>query len=138
MKPIAVALAILHQQGRFLLQLRDDIPNILYPGYWGLFGGHLEPGETPIEGLRRELLEEINYTVSDSQLFRCYADERVVRHVFHSPLTVATSELVLGEGQDLELVSIEEIRRGCCYSPKANQVRQLGSIHQQILLDFIE
>jgi 8-oxo-dGTP diphosphatase len=34
-----VALAILYREGEFLLQLRDDIPTILYPGYWTLFGG---------------------------------------------------------------------------------------------------
>lgn len=134
----AVALAILHQNGRFLLQLRDDLPSIIYPGYWGLFGGHLEPGETPLEALRRELLEEINYSVSDPQPFRCYADKRVVRHVFCSPLTVALTQLVLAEGQDFDLVGIEDVRRGCCYSQKASQVRQLGPIHQRILLDFIK
>lgn len=30
-----VALAILHQDGKFLMQLRDDNPDILYPGHWG-------------------------------------------------------------------------------------------------------
>jgi len=52
---IFVALAILEQDGRFLMQLRDDIPTILYPGVWGLFGGHLEAGESPEIGLKREL-----------------------------------------------------------------------------------
>jgi len=46
-QPIQVAIAILHRQGQFLLQLRDNIPGIVYPGHWGLFGGHLELGETP-------------------------------------------------------------------------------------------
>ena len=43
MKP-AVALAMLEREGRWLLQLRDDIDSIIYPGHWGLFGGHLDPG----------------------------------------------------------------------------------------------
>jgi hypothetical protein len=37
-----VAIAIIARKGKFLIQLRDDIPTIVYPGYWALFGGHLE------------------------------------------------------------------------------------------------
>ena len=42
----AVALAMLERDGQWLLRLRDDIDTIIYPGHWGLFGGHLDPGET--------------------------------------------------------------------------------------------
>jgi 8-oxo-dGTP diphosphatase len=42
---IEVTLAILQQADQFLLQLRDDIPEIRYPGCWGLFCGHLEAGK---------------------------------------------------------------------------------------------
>ena len=52
-QPIHVAIAILHRNGQFLLQLRDNIPGIIYPGHWGLFGGHLEPGETPAVAVER-------------------------------------------------------------------------------------
>jgi len=66
---IFVALAILEQDGRFLMQLRDDIPTILYPGVWGLFGGHLEAGESPEIGLKRELKEEINYEARQGEYY---------------------------------------------------------------------
>ena len=56
-----VALAVLERDGAWLLQLRDDLESILYPGHWGLFGGHLDAGETPSEAVHRELLEEINW-----------------------------------------------------------------------------
>ena len=58
---LEVALAMLHRDGRWLMQLRDEIPTIVAPGCWGLFGGHLDPGETPEQALRRELLEEISW-----------------------------------------------------------------------------
>ena len=60
-----VAIAMIECDGRWLLQLRDDIEGILYPGQWALFGGHLDPGETPEVALRRELEEEINWAGSD-------------------------------------------------------------------------
>ena len=46
--------------GRLLLQLRDDVPNILYPGKIGLFGGHREGSETFLECVVREIHEELS------------------------------------------------------------------------------
>ncbi|MBE9168043.1 NUDIX hydrolase [Pleurocapsales cyanobacterium LEGE 06147] len=135
--PAVVAVAILYQEGNFLMQLRDDFPNIIYPGHWGLFGGHLEPGETPEAALKRELLEEINYAIAAPIKFRSYADSRVIRHVYHAPLKVSLDELVLNEGWDLGLVKLEDIQRGKCYSAKARQEKPLGDIHQHILLEFV-
>lgn len=45
--------------GRVLLQQRDDKPDIPYPAYWTFFGGAVEAGETPDEAIRRELWEEL-------------------------------------------------------------------------------
>ena len=44
--------------GELLLQRRDDIPGIVFPGRIGLFGGHVESGETFLEAVRREIREE--------------------------------------------------------------------------------
>ena len=44
--------------GRLLFQQRDDIPGLLYAGMIGLFGGHREGEETPLQCVQRELHEE--------------------------------------------------------------------------------
>ena len=137
-QPIHVAIAILYSSGKFLLQLRDNIPGILYPGHWGLFGGHLEPGETPAVAVERELLEEIGYAPLALSEFGCYSDSKVVRHVFHAPLMVEVNQLVLNEGLDMGLLTPEQIRQGSSYSAKAGQVRPLAPPPQRILLDFID
>lgn len=133
-----VAIAILHQDDKFLLQLRDDIPGIFYPGHWALFGGHIESGESPDVAMRRELLEEIGYAPATLTQFGLYEDTQVIRYVYQGELGVALSQLVLQEGWDMALATSKEIEQGDRYSAQAKQVRPLGKPHQRILLDFIE
>jgi 8-oxo-dGTP diphosphatase len=135
-RPI-VAIAILHQADQFLMQLRDDIPTIVYPGHWAFFGGHLDPGETHEVAIHRELLEEIGHDPPDLVHFRSYEDDpKVIRHVYQAPLTVGLTELHLQEGWDMGFLSLEDIRRGDRYSAQAGRVCPLGQPHQRILLDF--
>jgi 8-oxo-dGTP pyrophosphatase MutT (NUDIX family) len=137
-KLIPVSLAILYRENKFLMQLRDDIPGILYPGCWGLFGGHIEMGEEPETALKRELIEEIGYQVSQPIKFDCYADETIIRYIYHAPLTVGVEKLMLQEGWDLGLLTAQEIDRGTAYSTKAEKSMPLGKIHRKILLDFLQ
>lgn len=134
--PVLVTMAVLYQDRHFLMQLRDDRENILYPGKWGLFGGHLELDETPETGLIREVREEINYLVRKPTLFRCYSDRLYRRYIFFSPLEVSLNSLELHEGQDLDLVPLSNIHLGYHYSEKVKEKRALGAIHRRILLDF--
>ncbi|VEP16120.1 ADP-ribose pyrophosphatase [Hyella patelloides LEGE 07179] len=134
--PIPVAMAVLYHNQHFLMQLRDDKEGILYPGQWGLFGGHLELEEAPEAGLIREVKEEINYLVTEPTLFRCYNDTKVTRHIFFAPLTVSVDSLELNEGWDLDLVPLNSIQLGRHYSHQAKEERYLGAIHRRILLDF--
>lgn len=136
-QPIPVAMAIIHQNGKYLMQLRDNIPNILYPGVWAFFGGHLEPGEEPEQGLRRELIEEINYLAEQLTEFRCEVSGQYIRHLYSCPLSVPLEKLELKEGWDMNLLTPLEIKQGYGYSPKARGLRPLGDIHRQIMLDFI-
>jgi 8-oxo-dGTP pyrophosphatase MutT (NUDIX family) len=123
---VEVALAMLEREGRWLVQLRDDIPGIVAPGCWGLFGGHLDPGETPEQALRRELLEEIAYQAATlTPWWRSQTDGRV-RHGFRGPLTRPLSGLQLLEGQDMALVSSAELRSGRIWSLRLGAYRPLA------------
>jgi 8-oxo-dGTP pyrophosphatase MutT (NUDIX family) len=54
----AAAVFMLTKDGRLVLQLRDDKPDIHYPNMITAFGGGAEPDETPVECALRELAEE--------------------------------------------------------------------------------
>jgi 8-oxo-dGTP diphosphatase len=138
MNRAAVAIAILYQNDCFLMQLREEKPNIAYPGCWAFFGGHIEPDEPPALAIQRELLEEIGYTPPALSLFQTFTeDSQFIRHVFYAPLSVGIDRLELNEGCDLGLVTIEEIQQGCRYSDRMSKSYPLGKPHQQILLEFI-
>jgi 8-oxo-dGTP diphosphatase len=123
---VEVALAMLQRDGRWLMQLRDEIPTIVAPGCWGLFGGHLDPGETPEQALRRELLEEISWQPPALELVMVHHIHRRKAHVFRAELSVPLEQLQLLEGQDLGLVSPGELLAGSIWSTKLSGHRPLA------------
>ncbi|MCE2719661.1 MAG: NUDIX hydrolase [Dolichospermum sp.] len=134
---VNVAVAILYRDNKFLMQLRDNIPTIIAPGCWALFGGHIEPGETPEIAVQREVMEEIGYELTAFSQFGIYSDQKAVRYVFQAPLLVPLDQLVLSEGWDLDLLTAEDIQQGEYFSQKAGEVRPLATLPQKIMLDFI-
>lgn len=135
---VNVAVAILYRENKFLMQLRDNIPNIIAPGCWALFGGHIEPGETPEIAVQREVMEEIGYELTAFSQFGIYSDQKAIRYVFQAPLLVPLDQLVLSEGWDLDLLTAEDIQQGEYFSQKAGEVRPLAILPQKIMLDFIK
>lgn len=123
---LEVSLAMLHRDGRWLMQLRDEIPTIVAPGCWGLFGGHLDPGETPEQALRRQLLEEISWQPKVVELVMVHHIHRRTAHVFLSELSVPLEQLQLLEGQDMALVSPEDLLAGSIWSTKLGSHRPLA------------
>lgn len=56
--PIPVVAAVIQRGGRYLLGLRP--PSKRHGGLWEFPGGKLRPRESTLDGLRRELAEEMN------------------------------------------------------------------------------
>ena len=51
--------AILTLNGDYILQLRDNRPDISASGKWSLFGGMIRNDETPLQTIKREIWEEL-------------------------------------------------------------------------------
>ena len=122
----AVALAMLERDGGWLLQLRDDIEGIVHPGLWGLFGGHLDAGESPEQAIRRELREEIGWQAEALPFWFEHHDERLTAYYFRASLTVPLGALALNEGQDMVLAGREELCSGRIWSPRLRERRRLA------------
>ena len=108
-----VVKAIIYNEGKYLLQLRDNKPSISYPNVWSLFGGEIEKGESKIDALIREIKEEIgwepdnvNYiTKSINYEDKCYI------FYYHTHFNANFEKLVLGEGQEMKWFTIEETQK---------------------------
>src|SRR5262249_4607786 len=106
----------INTEGKILLQLRDDRPDLIFPGHWTTFGGMVEDGETPAEALRRELLEEIELELP-MKLWRVenYSMEQdgqsivIESFIYVGRIDLATSEITLNEGQALGYFGVEDL-----------------------------
>ena len=68
--------------GRIFFQMRSA-QRKLFPNTWDFVGGHLEPGETPVEAMRREVQEETGWQV--------VGGPRHGRRVSRTPATTAST-----------------------------------------------
>jgi len=76
------------------------------PGAWEVVHGHLEQGETPVEGARRELLEETGltpaamYNLSRVEAFYLHRSDEVAMIPVFAALVPATAAVSISDEHD--------------------------------------
>ena len=130
MKQIAMVL-LFDRHGRLLVYLRDNKPDIPFPNHWDFFGGHVEEGETPDEGLVREVKEELGIKLKHWNFFRRYECTEGdaypnIKYLYWARIDQTAEELTLYEGQRITSIAPGERRR-----------LKFANILGQLLEDFI-
>ncbi len=101
-RKLVVAGLIRDDRGRILLTKRR--PDQALPNQWEFPGGKLEPGESPVAALHRELREEIGVAVELGNvweaLFHAYPD-------FDLLMLVYPCRIIEGEPRPLEVAAAE-------------------------------
>ena len=113
----AVAGLIVLEDGRYVMQLRDAIPDIFYPDHWGCFGGAVNAGENSVQALRRELLEELEFEVVNAKEFIRFdfdltnlGQKKVYRIYYEVPVPAKSCvRFTLREGAQIKAFSGTEI-----------------------------
>jgi len=106
-----VAAILVDRDGRFLLQLRDNIEGIFQPGVWSIVGGAIEIGESAYDAAVREIQEEVGQKVE-----RLYLIGKIpalwsggTLHLFCGGAAFSDGDIVVGEGQDARFFSPGDI-----------------------------
>jgi 8-oxo-dGTP pyrophosphatase MutT (NUDIX family) len=103
------AIILVNGKKEVLLQHRtDDAEN--FPGMWSFFGGGIEENETPLETVKRECFEELEYDLKNPKLI--LVKNLSTRKIFlfiekYNP----SKKLVLKEGQGMKWFKVEEISK---------------------------
>ncbi len=133
-KHMSAGVILVDRQGRVLMQLRDDNPEIMFPGHWGLTGGASLPGETPEQTALREVTEETGLTLDRFEAFRAYyfaeSGPRRPRieyelYLFHAPCDTPADTMTCGEGSGLRFLGPPEI-----------ETLDIAYNHREVLADF--
>ncbi len=111
MKDQAASIIIKNNKGEILLQLRDNKPTIKYPNCWCNLGGKIEDKESPEEGIKREVKEEIGITLEEFKLFKKYELPDRTDWVFYTFLNLNPQEINLAEGQEIKYFSYDETKQ---------------------------
>ena len=96
------------------MQHRDDQPGLVGRNQWGVFGGGIEQGETPVEAAVREMREELCIALDPSALRLLKTTPKgggATRHWFAYAVTDELDSAALMEGQAWRVASPDEIRR---------------------------
>ena len=121
----AVAALLVLDDGRYVMQLRDSIPGIFYPGHWGCFGGALDPDEEPADALKRELREELEFDMHAASKFTQFdfdfsalGGSKVFRTYYEVGVSAAAFErFVLHEGTDMRAFAGEKLLTSQAVAP---------------------
>jgi 8-oxo-dGTP diphosphatase len=133
--PLRIALVILEDQaGRVAFQLRSEVEGIANPGHWGLFGGHIEPGEAPLAGAVREAEEELTVHLDRSKMRQVAQHQRQnppkKYYDFHYPVTDELDQTRLTEGERWVWLTRQQIETG------EVDGKPIVSYHCQWVLEF--
>jgi 8-oxo-dGTP diphosphatase len=106
-----VAIILYIKEGRKILMQHRSADAPRFPNYWSCFGGGIEAGETPEEAIRREMIEEIEYTLQSPRLIDrdIYPekDRQIISHTFIEEYD-PSQPIVLHEGQGYGWFTIAE------------------------------
>ncbi|RLC34603.1 hypothetical protein DRH14_02585 [Candidatus Shapirobacteria bacterium] len=129
------AAVILVDKNRVLLQLRDNIPNIVYPGYWSIPGGKIEDSENAKDASKRELKEETGYVADKVVLLKkeIYSldDGRIIeRNIFWTKYD-GQQKIECFEGQKMKFKNLDEMGRMKLYPGHLKFIKEAIKLAQK-------
>ncbi|MDD4353867.1 MAG: NUDIX domain-containing protein [Candidatus Nanoarchaeia archaeon] len=98
-----------NDKNEILMQLRDNNAK-KFPNHWVLLGGGVEEGETPLDAIKRELMEEINLEIKNFVFFKNFIYKKSKQSFFYIKLNLDIEKIKLNEGEKIQYFKPDEIR----------------------------
>src|SRR3989338_10779343 len=106
-----ISIALFHDKESIVMQDRKSRSK--YGERYGFWGGGVEIGETPLESIKRELIEELDYKPPKLIYWRDYnfivGNDDIILHLFLSPITPELLKSQVSEGDGVVNFSFQEI-----------------------------
>ena len=110
---IAIAGVILRNTEEQYLLVQEGLGKVA--GLWNLPAGHVDPGETPMQGAVREAKEEVGLDVELEEGEAFYTEEvpedNRVFHIFRGKIVGGEIKILDGEIPDAEWYTFEQIQQ---------------------------
>lgn len=108
MKTVKVVAAIIHRDGKIFATARGYGD---FKGGWEFPGGKIEPGETPEEALRREILEELDTEIRVEELIDTIEYDYPTFHLSMECFwcSIVKGDLILNEAEAARWLTREEL-----------------------------
>lgn len=102
--------------GRVSIQFRDDFKGVKARGFWGLFGGEIETGETARQAAAREIAEETGLDIPENTLkpfvkTLSETGENGQHYVFLCTQIVDASKVTLHEGAGFAFIHKDQLEK---------------------------
>lgn len=97
-----VKVIIYNSRGEFLLQLRDNNPNIKFQLHWNLIGGVVEETEIPKKTIVRELKEELGIDVKNIVFLKIEKFQDTEQYIYVLKMDLDIKKIRLTEGLSLK------------------------------------
>ena len=102
--------AVIFYNETFFLQLRDKKTNIYYPNKWAFFGGRIKKNESPLNGIIRELDEELSFFPFNLKyIHNCYNLETDTKIYFFLIKLNYLKYFIVSEGQEGKWIKKKEL-----------------------------
>ncbi len=126
---------IINSSGKILLTRRS--PTKKYAGFWEPTSGHVKTGESSLDGIKRELKEEIGVEVSDNELTQItsFIDKKSIKEVWIVKKDILVENLKFADDEvsDAKYVTIEEFKEMLKNNETFNNLRYFIELYEKKL-----
>lgn len=126
---------VINNEGKILLTRRA--PNKKYAGFWEPTSGHVMAGEKSIDGIKRELREEIGIDLKENELIlaKSFIDKKSIKEIWivKKDIPISNLKFIDDEVSDAKYVTIDEFKEMLKNNETFNNLQYFIELYEQML-----